>query len=101
MFLKSSTNENSRIQVSQASFSSFGETIEENSMAMDGSLVGAIDQGTTSTRFIIYDANARAVASHQVEFTQFYPEAGYYAVFFDLCCFLWIFLADLLFSWWF
>ncbi|KAM0939070.1 putative glycerol kinase [Dioscorea sansibarensis] len=44
---------------------------------MDGSFVGAIDQGTTSTRFIIYDANGRAVASHQVEFTQFYPEAGW------------------------
>ncbi|KAL5575772.1 hypothetical protein UlMin_017471 [Ulmus minor] len=39
--------------------------------------VGAIDQGTTSTRFIIYDRLARAVGSHQVEFTQFYPEAGW------------------------
>lgn len=40
-------------------------------------LVAAIDQGTTSTRFIIYDRNANPIASHQVEFTQFYPEAGY------------------------
>lgn len=40
-------------------------------------LVAAIDQGTTSTRFIIYDSKARPIASHQVEFTQFYPEAGY------------------------
>ncbi|KAJ3704701.1 hypothetical protein LUZ61_008406 [Rhynchospora tenuis] len=39
--------------------------------------VGAIDQGTTSTRFIIYDRNAKPIASHQVEFTQFYPEAGW------------------------
>nr|AAR88660.1 glycerol kinase [Pandanus amaryllifolius] len=39
--------------------------------------VAAIDQGTTSTRFIIYDQDAKAVASHQVEFTQFYPEAGW------------------------
>ncbi|KAB1218734.1 Glycerol kinase [Morella rubra] len=39
--------------------------------------VGAIDQGTTSTRFIIYDRSARSVGSHQVEFTQFYPEAGW------------------------
>lgn len=39
--------------------------------------VGAIDQGTTSTRFIIYDRSARPVASHQIEFTQFYPQAGW------------------------
>ncbi|XP_006852853.2 glycerol kinase [Amborella trichopoda] len=39
--------------------------------------VGAIDQGTTSSRFIIYDGNANPVASHQVEFTQFYPESGW------------------------
>ncbi|KAJ3677251.1 hypothetical protein LUZ60_002975 [Juncus effusus] len=39
--------------------------------------IGAIDQGTTSTRFIIYDQQARPIASHQVEFTQFYPEAGW------------------------
>ncbi|KAJ6796033.1 glycerol kinase [Iris pallida] len=39
--------------------------------------IGSIDQGTTSTRFIIYDSNAKPVASHQVEFTQFYPEVGW------------------------
>ncbi|KAG7998097.1 hypothetical protein I3843_01G242000 [Carya illinoinensis] len=39
--------------------------------------VGSIDQGTSSTRFIIYDRLARPVGSHQVEFTQFYPEAGW------------------------
>ncbi|WOL15483.1 hypothetical protein Cni_G24264 [Canna indica] len=39
--------------------------------------IGSIDQGTTSTRFIIYDKHAASVASHQVEFTQFYPEAGW------------------------
>ncbi|KAJ6794835.1 glycerol kinase [Iris pallida] len=39
--------------------------------------IGSIDQGTTSTRFIIYDQDAKPVASHQVEFTQFYPEAGW------------------------
>ncbi|PON90061.1 Glycerol kinase [Trema orientale] len=41
------------------------------------SFVGSLDQGTTSTRFIIYDRSARPVGSHQVEFTQFYPEAGW------------------------
>ncbi|RID54733.1 hypothetical protein BRARA_G02034 [Brassica rapa] len=46
-------------------------------MAGEKGFIGSIDQGTTSTRFIIYDHDARAVASHQVEFTQFYPEAGW------------------------
>ncbi|CAN6999981.1 unnamed protein product [Brassica oleracea var. botrytis] len=46
-------------------------------MAGENGFIGSIDQGTTSTRFIIYDHDARAVASHQVEFTQFYPEAGW------------------------
>lgn len=46
-------------------------------MAKHGSYVGALDQGTTSTRFIIYDSSAKAVGSHQVEFTQIYPEAGW------------------------
>ncbi|KAI3928932.1 hypothetical protein MKW92_052757 [Papaver armeniacum] len=32
--------------------------------------VGSIDQGTTSTRFIIYDKSAKTIASHQTEFTQ-------------------------------
>ncbi|XP_058111533.1 glycerol kinase [Magnolia sinica] len=39
--------------------------------------IGSIDQGTTSTRFIIYDRSSRVVGSHQVEFTQYYPEAGW------------------------
>ncbi|XP_010250262.1 PREDICTED: glycerol kinase-like [Nelumbo nucifera] len=39
--------------------------------------IGSIDQGTTSTRFIIYDQSARPVGSHQIEFTQFYPQAGW------------------------
>ncbi|KAG2575200.1 glycerol kinase-like [Panicum virgatum] len=39
--------------------------------------VAAIDQGTTSTRFIVYDRHAMPVASHQLEFKQHYPEAGW------------------------
>ena len=39
--------------------------------------VASIDQGTTSTRFIIYDRHASPVASHQLEFKQHYPEAGW------------------------
>lgn len=38
--------------------------------------IGAIDQGTQSTRFLLYDKTAKLVASHQVEFTQITPEPG-------------------------
>ncbi|XP_074285199.1 glycerol kinase-like [Silene latifolia] len=41
------------------------------------SFIGSIDQGTTSTRFIIYDQSSKNVGSHQVEFTQIYPVAGW------------------------
>ncbi|GMH15912.1 hypothetical protein Nepgr_017753 [Nepenthes gracilis] len=46
-------------------------------MSKEDVFIGSIDQGTTSTRFIIYDSSARPVGSHQVEFTQFHPEAGW------------------------
>ncbi|MCU6455174.1 glycerol kinase GlpK [Sphingomonas sp. A2-49] len=36
----------------------------------------AIDQGTTSTRSIVFDAQARAVATAQAEFAQHYPAPG-------------------------
>ena len=37
----------------------------------------AIDQGTTSTRSILFDAEARAVATAQAEFAQHYPQHGW------------------------
>eukprot|EP00026_Physarum_polycephalum_P005264 Phypoly_transcript_05295.p1 GENE.Phypoly_transcript_05295~~Phypoly_transcript_05295.p1 ORF type:complete len:550 (+),score=73.52 Phypoly_transcript_05295:122-1771(+) len=39
--------------------------------------VGAIDQGTSSTRFILFDVNGKIVLSHQEEFEQKYPEPGW------------------------
>ncbi len=39
--------------------------------------VGAIDQGTTSTRFMIFDREANIVASHQLEHQQIYPKPGW------------------------
>jgi glycerol kinase len=42
-----------------------------------GQLVGAIDQGTTSTRFIIVDQAGRVVAKHQVEHQQIFPRPGW------------------------
>lgn len=38
--------------------------------------IGAIDQGTTSTRFIIFNRAGEPVASHQTEFEQIYPQSG-------------------------
>ncbi|KAF2860082.1 glycerol kinase [Piedraia hortae CBS 480.64] len=40
--------------------------------------IGSIDQGTTSTRFIIFDGTGQPVASHQHEFAQHYPESGWH-----------------------
>lgn len=39
--------------------------------------IGAIDQGTTSTRFLIFDDKGTCVASHQTEFKQMYPHPGW------------------------
>jgi glycerol kinase len=39
--------------------------------------VGAIDQGTTSTRFILFDRDARIVAFDQREHEQINPQAGW------------------------
>lgn len=38
--------------------------------------IGAIDQGTTSTRFIIFDCTGIPVASHQTEFRQIHEKSG-------------------------
>lgn len=39
--------------------------------------MGSIDQGTTSSRFLIFNRDGEPVASHQVEFSQIYPNPGY------------------------
>ena len=39
--------------------------------------IGAIDQGTTSTRFILFDRKGGAVGSHQLEHRQIFPKAGW------------------------
>lgn len=41
------------------------------------SYLGAIDQGTTSTRFIIFDGGGQMVASEQKEHRQIYPRPGW------------------------
>src|SRR6201981_709564 len=39
--------------------------------------VGAIDQGTTSTRFIVFDADGRIVSAAQKEHQQVYSQPGW------------------------
>lgn len=50
------------------------ETEEET---QQGWFIGSIDQGTTSSRFLIFDGNGNPVASHQIEFENMYPKSGY------------------------
>ncbi len=40
-------------------------------------LVGALDQGTTSTRFMVFDAGGRVVSVAQEEHRQIFPEPGW------------------------
>lgn len=39
--------------------------------------IGALDQGTTSTRFIVFDHNGRIVSVDQKEHTQMFPQPGW------------------------
>src|SRR5688572_7977873 len=39
--------------------------------------VGAVDQGTTSTRFMVFDRHGQEVARHQVEHDQILPKPGW------------------------
>ena len=42
----------------------------------DEVFVGSIDQGTTSSRFLIFNKAGEPVAEHQEEFKQIYPNPG-------------------------
>lgn len=43
-----------------------------------GPLVGAIDEGTSSARFIIFKANStEVIASHQKELENIFPQEGW------------------------
>ena len=39
--------------------------------------IGAIDQGTTSTRFMVFDHGGNEIARHQLEHEQILPQAGW------------------------
>lgn len=47
--------------------------------------VGSIDQGTTSSRFLIFNGEGDPVASHQIEFENLYPQSGYVPCHSRLC----------------
>lgn len=46
-------------------------------MASESPFILAIDQGTTSTRAILFDCTGGAVASHAIELRQIYPDNGW------------------------
>jgi glycerol kinase len=46
-------------------------------MASDPPFILAIDQGTTSTRAILFDGAGASVASHAIELRQIYPDNGW------------------------
>ncbi|KAF6823841.1 glycerol kinase [Colletotrichum musicola] len=57
------------------------QSSEKMSPAVNGgqiSFVGAIDQGTTSTRFLIFNPHGEVIATHQLEFKQIYPNPGWH-----------------------
>ena len=43
-----------------------------------GKLVGSLDQGTSSTRFVVFTEKGRIAAYAQAEHTQHYPNAGWH-----------------------
>eukprot|EP00466_Bigelowiella_natans_P006627 jgi/Bigna1/91890/estExt_fgenesh1_pg.C_1280005 len=52
-------------------------TSSSSSSTASSTFIGAIDQGTSSTRFIIFDENLETVASHQVPVKQSFPHPGW------------------------
>lgn len=52
----------------------------QNSDDSSSEFIGAIDQGTTSSRFLIFNTQGEPIAQHQMEFKQIYPNSGYVIV---------------------
>ncbi|NCB05116.1 MAG: glycerol kinase, partial [Clostridia bacterium] len=44
---------------------------------MSQRILVALDQGTTSSRAVVFDQNGRSLASHAIEFKQHYPKPGW------------------------
>lgn len=58
-------------------FSPFLSYNFQKGLNMERKYIGAIDQGTTSTRFIIFDDRGQIVSSSQKEHRQIYPRPGW------------------------
>src|ERR1700746_3486318 len=58
-----------------ASRKNSGELTPKGELVSD--FVGAIDQGTTSTRFMVFDHSGAVVARHQLEHAQIMPRPGW------------------------
>jgi len=41
------------------------------------SFIGSLDQGTSSTRFIVFDGSGKIIGQHQLEHSQILPQAGW------------------------
>jgi hypothetical protein len=52
------------------------EVPKQNEEQLKQWFIGSIDQGTTSTRFLIFDGTGTPIASHQMEFKQIYLHSG-------------------------
>ncbi|KAI1424036.1 glycerol kinase [Xylaria sp. FL1777] len=55
-----------------------GDHVAVNGFESEQWFIGSIDQGTTSSRFIIFDRFADPVASYQIEFENHYPHSGWH-----------------------
>jgi glycerol kinase len=44
---------------------------------MEKKYIGALDQGTTSTRFILFNHHGNPIASSRLEHQQYYPKPGW------------------------
>jgi hypothetical protein len=51
----------------------FPEVLKEDGVTTGADLVGSIDQGTSSTRFLVFTTKGRIGASAQVEHSQIFP----------------------------
>ena len=47
---------------------------------MNKKYIMALDQGTTSSRAILFDKEGNVIATSQKEFTQFYPRSGWLSI---------------------
>jgi len=63
------------VSLRERSPQSYGETMRMGEQMAD--YIGAIDQGTTSTRFMVFDRSGRIVSSVQKEHEQIYPKPGW------------------------